>query len=484
MSGIDERAEDEYARLYEPDIQVGKPNGASHRPMPHFDNTDMANAVRMARQHGRDVRFAREGKWLIWDDRRWWIDDKGVAIQGLAKQTAESIYDEIKLASEPKEMFKHAKRSQSKGAIEAMISLARSEPGVLAKFADFDADSWLLNVRNGTLNLKTGQLQPHRREDHITKFVDVSYDAAADCELWDMFLQYITMCDEKLYQYLKRLIGYCLTGATSEQVLHFLYGIGANGKSVFCEILAEILGDYAIIVSPEMVMQKRHQGIPNDIARLRGVRLAMMNETSQGARFDEAKLKDLTGSDSLTARFLNAEFFDFKPTHKLIIRGNHKPVINGTDEGIWRRLRLVPFTVSIPPDQQDKALTEKLREELPGILKWAVQGCLDWQREGLNPPAAILDAVKEYREESDTLGRFIEEHCELRKLAQIKTTDFFKRYQEYAEAAGERWMPSKDLPHEMQRRGYEHKRGAQGIRLYIGVEMRASEVRNWTDERY
>jgi putative DNA primase/helicase len=200
-----------------------------------------------------------------------------------------------------------------------------------------------------------------------------------------------------------------------------------------------------------------------------------MNETSQGSRFDEAKLKDLTGGDKLSGRFLHQEFFDFLPTHKLIIRGNHKPVINGTDEGIWRRLRLIPFIVTIPPDEQDQALVEKLRQELPGILRWAVHGCLEWQREGLKPPPAIVEAVREYRQESDTLGRFIDDHCNTTsKLAQVKAGMFFQRYQQFAEQSGERWMPSKGLPYEMQRRGFEWKRTKLGG-MYLGIELTAQE---------
>jgi putative DNA primase/helicase len=303
----------------------------------------------------------------------------------------------------------------------------------------------------------------------------VEYLPDADCELWDAFLWRVLGGDEDLYGYARRLVGYLLTGKTSEQVLHFLYGLGANGKSVFCEIVEALLGDYAIVVSPELVMMRRHSGIPNDIARLRGVRAAFMNETSQGSRFDEAKLKDLTGGDTLSGRFLHQEFFDFPPTHKLIIRGNHKPVIAGTDEGIWRRLRLVPFVVTIPVSEQDQQLIEKLRSELPGILRWAVQGCLEWQRQGLNPPAPVVEAVRQYREESDTLGRFITECCEVSNLSQVKSSVFFNRYQQFAEAAGERWMPAKDLPHEMQRRGVTYKRDRTGTRLYIGIELRSAE---------
>jgi putative DNA primase/helicase len=309
----------------------------------------------------------------------------------------------------------------------------------------------------------------------ISNIVEVPFEKDASCELWDKFLVRVTDGNDELCGYLRRLVGYLLAGITTEQVLHFLFGLGANGKTIFCEIVQAILGEYAIVVAPDLIMARRHSGIPNDVARLRGVRAAFMNETSQGSRFDEAKLKDLTGSDTLTARFLHAEFFDFRPTHRIVMRGNHKPAINGTDEGIWRRLRLVPFSVQIPEDEQDRDLLSKLTAELPGILQWAIAGCLEWQRIGLKPPAIITDAVRAYREESDVLGRFIEERCSVSTLAQVRSSAFFSAYHDYCERAGERWMSSKELPLDMERRGFKHTRKA-AARLYLGLELKHEEA--------
>jgi putative DNA primase/helicase len=445
------------------------------RDLQGFSDTDIANAARLAARHGENLRFTAAAGWLVWDGARWREDRKAVAVQALAKETAVAIFDEVKNATDHKAMFKHARDSQSKRAIEAMLWLAHSERGIPAELTDFDTDLMLFNVANGTLDLETGKLRRHSRDDLITRVSPIEFDPDADCELWDAFLWRMLGQNEELYCYARRLVGYLLTGKTSEQVLHFLYGRGANGKTVFCEILEALLGDYAIVLSPETIMIRRHSGIPNDIARLRGVRAAFMNETTQGSRFDEAKLKDLTGGDTLTGRFLHQELFDFAPTHKLIIRGNHKPTINGTDDGIWRRLRLIPFLVTIPPDEQDHQLTDKLRAELPGILHWAVNGCLEWQKDGLKPPAVIVHAVHEYREESDTLGRFIAECCTTTSnLSQVKAGVFFQRYQQFSEGAGERWMPSKDLPHEMQRRGFTWKRTNTGG-MYYGIELTVQE---------
>jgi putative DNA primase/helicase len=310
-----------------------------------------------------------------------------------------------------------------------------------------------MNVLNGTIDLHTGELREHARQDYLSKLSAVAFDPNAECELWDAFLWRITDRNEELYRYLRRLVGYMLTGTTTEQVLHFLFGLGANGKSVFIEIVSALLGDYAVVVSPDLIMLKRHGGIPNDVARLRGARAALMNETTQGAKFDEAKLKDLTGGDSLTARFLHREFFEFSPTH----------------------------TVSIPADQQDRELLTKLRAELPGILKWAVDGCIEWQHDGLRPPSCVMEAVQEYRCESDTLGRFIAECCEVRKLGQVKSSALYQRYQSYCEKAGERWVASKDLPHEMQRRGFDWKRTKEGG-LFMGLEFSSAAEPDWRDQ--
>ena len=391
----------------------------------------------------------------------------------------------MKQSTDREALFQHAQRSQQKRAVEAMIWMARSEPGIPTSLLVFDANPWLLNVANGTLNLRTGALRPHRRENLITRLVDVPYDPQAACPLWEAFLRRVTGSPQEgepgaLYTYLQRFVGYALTGDTSEQVLHFLHGGGQNGKTVFSETVQALLGDYAIVVSPEMVMVHKHRSIPNDIARLRGVRLAIMNETSQGSRFDEAKLKDLTGEDSLSGRFLHHEFFDFPPTHKLVIRGNHKPVINGTDEAIWRRLRLIPFGVYIPESERDKELIYKLKQELPGILRWAVEGCLEWHRVGLTPPDIVTEAVQQYRDESDTLGRFIAEHCDVRPRAQVKAQALFTAYQQFCQHGGERWLSAKDFPTAMQGRSFERKR-TNTCFMYYGLALTAASEAHWSE---
>ncbi|HXR90608.1 MAG TPA: phage/plasmid primase, P4 family [Steroidobacteraceae bacterium] len=442
-------------------------------------DTDIANARRLAQAHGQNIRFTEARGWLVWDYRRWAADDSGVRVQALAKETATSILAEAHGDNEAR-MLRHARRSQSRGGVEAMTYLLRSEPGILVPVDAFDSDPWLLNVANGTLDLRTGTLRPHAREDHLTKVVSIDFDESAECPLWNEFLNRITGQGEELRAYLGRLAGYLLTGVTTEQTFHFLYGEGANGKSVYCEIIAQLLGEYAMIGQPQMIMARRHSGVPNDIARLKGMRGVLMNETSHDSRFDEARLKDLTGTDSLTGRFLNREFFDFAPTHKLLLRGNHKPTIVGTDKGIWRRLHLIPFIVSIPEAEQDRQLLEKLRAELPGILRWAVTGCLEWRRLGLAPPSLITQAVDEYRHESDTLGRFIEERCQTGASAQVQTSVFFTQYREYCQQLGEPNLSQRDLAIDMERRGYRRRRTTGGARIFGGIDLNATCLRTWS----
>lgn len=450
-----------------------------------FTDTDIANSRRFAFQYGDKVRYTVERGWFTWDLQRWRVDEKGIQVQEFGKRTAISIFDEIRNAIDRKEVIKHAKNSQSKRAVEAMVSLARSERGIPARLADFDQDPWLFNVANGTIDLRSGELRDHSKIDLISSISEAHFDDNAKCPLWNEFLDTITASNIELRSYLQRLVGYLLVGDTSDQSLHFLYGSGANGKSVFCEVVQRLLGEYAITISPDVIMLRRHAGIPNDIARLRGVRAAMMNETTQGSKFDEAKLKDLTGGDTLTARFLNHEFFDFRPTHRIIVRGNHKPSINGTDDGIWRRLRLVPFTVSIPAEQQDSGLIGKLCGELSGILNWALDGCEAWREDGaLKPPAIITDAVKQYRSESDTLGIFVEENCTVRANSQVKSSIFYSRYREFTEASNERAIPQKEMRTEMEKRGYVYRRGSGGNPIYEGLSLNTSKSDEDDDRRY
>jgi putative DNA primase/helicase len=435
-----------------------------------IQGTDMAFARRFHERHGANVRYTIERGWLVWSGQRWQIDDKGIFVAQLAKESAESLLDEIRESSDRNEAFKVAKMALQKRAVDSTMWLARSEAGVPARIVDFDTHPMILNVKNGIVDLATGELKPHDRTALCTMMAGVAYDKDATCSRWQQFVGEITDGNVEVMDYLQRLCGYLLTASTVEHCIAFLYGTGRNGKSRFIETLQAILGDYAATSSPEIIMTRRHQGIPNDIARLRGVRAVFMNEVNKGSRFDEAKLNELTGGDTLNARFLREEFFDFRPTHKLCIRGNNKPTINSNNPGIWARIKLIPFNVNFELlGTIDRKLDEKLRAELPGILNWCIAGCLAWQKDGLVTPAVVNEAVSKYRDESDTVGRFISECCVLGSHKMAKQQALYARYKDFCIAASERYLSMREFPEEMASRGF--KLNTEIVRAYEGLDL-------------
>jgi putative DNA primase/helicase len=309
-------------------------------------------------------------------------------------------------------MYAHAKYSNSKSGIRNMIELSKSNLAIGQE--DLDSNPWLFNVQNGTIDLRTGQLREQRREDFITKLSLVTFDPDATCPRWKSFLRVIINDDEELIAYLQRLVGYCLAGVTEEHILPFLYGTGANGKSTFVETVLKLFGpDYAMKAPYDLLMAKSGQTHPTERADLFGKRFVACIETEEGRRMAEALVKELTGGDRVRARRMREDFWEFVPTHHIWLVSNHKPVITGTDHGIWRRIKLIPFNVVIPDAEQDKKLPAKLAAELPGILNWAIAGCLDWQQNGMREPEIVQAATSEYSSEMDEVGQFIDQYCEL-----------------------------------------------------------------------
>lgn len=441
---------------------------------PRYELTDVGNGKRLAERHGRDLRFCHPwGKWLVWDGRRWAKDDTAEVCRR-AKETAEAIYDELAGVTDDdvrKAIANHALRSQHDARQRAMINQASSEPGIPVLPKELDADPWLLNVANGTLNLRIGELRPHRREDLITKIIDVEYDPNAKCPTWLAFLDRIMNSNVELIYFLQRAVGYTLTGNTSEQCLFFLHGCGANGKSTLINTIGELMGDYGLQTPTETLMVKRGDSVPNDIARLKGARFVSAVETEEGRRLAEVLVKQLTGGDMITARFLHAEFFEFRPTFKLWLAANHKPVIRGTDNAIWRRIRLIPFNVTIPEAERDKELPEKLKAELPGILAWAVEGCVAWQIEGLDPPDEVRLATQGYREEMDVLAGFLNDCCIVKSIARVSAGDLYGAYCKWCEANGERPLSQRAFGMRLTERGFTRMRGTGGRFWWEGLGL-------------
>ena len=339
---------------------------------------------------------------------------------------------------------------------------------------ELDSNPWLLNAANGTIDLKTGALRAHSRRDLVTKQAPTAFDPDARCPTWLAFLDTVMAGRQDLIEFLRRAVGYSLTGDVSEQVVFFPYGLGANGKTTFAETVTAMLGDYAQKAPRGMLTMRagNSDGVPNDIARLPGARFVVSNEVEEGRRLAEAQVKDLAGGDTLTARFMRGEFFEFRPTHKLWIYGNHKPVIRGTDEGIWRRMRLIPFEVTIAAAKQDRKLLQKLRAELPGILAWAVQGCLDWQRDGLSAPAEVTEATAAYRAEMDVLADFLSDKCYLAPSATVPKAALFVAYQTWCEVNRERPLGKIAFGARLKERGIaDGTTGREKTRAWVGVGL-------------
>jgi len=330
---------------------------------------------------------------------------------------------------------------------------------------------------NGILNLRFGRLLPHDPEYLITKLAPVFFQPDATCPTWLNFLNRIMQGNPRLIAYLQKAVGYSLTGSTVEQILQFLYGLGANGKTTFIDIIMIMLGDYAVQTTTETLMVKKNSGIPNDLAALKGARFVAAQEVESGQRLSESLIKQLTGGDRISARFLHAEFFEFKPQFKLWMSGNSRPIIRGGDHGIWRRMKEIPFTVQIPPEEQDRKLSEKLRGELPGIFNWALDGCLAWQKEGrLIPPDEVMAATENYRSEMDILGQFIEDRCLTGPGFQVSAKELYGAYVDWSESQGERRpMSQQFFGMRIVERGFERGRQTGGAVRYKGLGLRASE---------
>lgn len=459
---------------YPPEAEEGSKHQNGQLKSEGFNLTDLGNARRFIAQHGQDIRYCYAwGKWLLWNGTRWIKDDTG-GIYRKAKETVARIYSEAANATDSEErkaLGKHAARSESEARIKAMVSLTESEHGVPVIPSELDGDPWLLNCLSGTVSLRTGELLPHRREDLITKLVPVTFDMEADCPTWISFLHSIFHDNNNLITFIQKALGYALTGDTREQVIFFFYGAGANGKSTLIDVILSLLGDYALQTPTETLMLTDRGSISNDIARLKGSRFVSAVEAGEGRRMAEVLVKQLTGGDTISARFLHQEFFDFKPTCKIFLATNHRPVIKGTDHGIWRRIRLIPFTVTIPEEEQDKNLLDKLKAELPGILAWVARGCMGWQELGLGMPEEVKAATEGYRAEMDVVAGFIEECCHIAPYASVQASAIYETYRKWCIENGEDAQNQRKFGSALTERGFKRERGTGGRHFWKGLGL-------------
>jgi putative DNA primase/helicase len=464
------------------------------RLLQRFTADDLGNARRLVAYHGEDLLYVGEWKlWLFWDGARWQLDRTGGAMR-LAKKTADEIYKATCKAKAVKK-GSNAQRARSAAGLSAMLSLASTEPSIAVLPDHFDKDPFLLCCPNCVVDLRTGEARSHRREDYLTQLAGAPYDQKAECPLWLETLNKLFPRqggvpgegDPEMIGFVQRLCGLFLTGVTTEQLLTTFYGLGSNGKSVVINLLLAMLGDYGIKAAKEVVVNKPGSH-PTAVADLRGKRLAVCSETSEEDSLDEGRVKELTGNERLKARGMRQDYWEFTPSHKLLLVTNHKPKIVGTDDGIWRRVGLLPFEQQFwdpakpakdgedRPEhlRADKNLGEKLLKELPGVLAWAVRGCLAWQREGLKIPDAVQAATNEYRADEDNVALFYKEGCQQfpNSSGQIRTAGgkLFSAYLDWCEATGMNACSATKFGKRMKDLAQWNKSG--GIIYYSGIAPR------------
>ena len=440
--------------------------------------TDMGNAQRFAADHAGSVLFDHTRKcWFSFSGTHWARQKTGEVMRK-GRETVSNIYRiaaETKDDDERKRLVSHAQASESERALRAMLSLAQSEEELAVSAEALDQNGKLVNLTNGTLDLETIRLRDHDPADLITHVLSVAYDRRAKAKRWLSFLARVLDNDKDLIRFVQRAVGYSLTGSTREQCFFLLYGTGANGKSTFIETLHTLLGPLAQSARFESFLVKKGDTIPNDIARMHGARFVSAVEASGERRLDEPTIKSLTGGDTITARFMRGEFFDFKPAFKLWLAANHKPIIQGTDLAIWRRVKLIPFTVTIPEKERDPDLPDKLAEELPGILAWAVEGCRQYQRYGLGRCRAVEAHTAAYKSEQDILREFIDDVCVLGPLQQVTKPLLYLRYSNWAKGNGHHPMANNTLARRLVEQFPElrtKRDRKEGVRYWLGIGVR------------
>ncbi|MCE8429074.1 MAG: bifunctional DNA primase/polymerase [Candidatus Methanoperedens sp.] len=442
-----------------------------------YHKTDLGNGKRLVDMFRASIRYCYPWKsWLVWNGKHWDVDKSG-KLQRYARKVIDSIYGDAGIEEdleERKRLLLFAMKSESASSFNNMIELACSEEGVSIFPETFDTDPWLFNVQNGTLDLRTGLLRPHAQNEFITKISPVTFDPAADCPEWKRFLNSIFNNNQNIIEYIQRKSGYILTGVTREEDLDILYGIGGNGKSKLTGALIYLMGDYHTKANIETIQATKQQSsgcASSDVACLKGARLVSVSEPEKGTHLNESRVKDLTGRDPIKARRLYQEAFEFLPEFKLWLYTNFKPIIRGQDRGIWRRIKLIPFEVCIPDEQQDKNLDIKLQAEAAGILNWCLEGCLKWQKDGLKVPDEILEATAEYKDEMDVFGEFFKDCCVLQKGAVEYSLPLHTIYKVWCGIQDYNPYPLKKFISNLEERGYKRlPKNMRGV-SFLGLKL-------------
>ncbi|NLT51910.1 MAG: hypothetical protein GXX85_13440 [Ignavibacteria bacterium] len=461
--------EDELIKTIEDSFKKWYDN--SNQVLSSIPETPQSFATVLESQYRKKVKYNHtSNKWMLWNEKTWQPDElkeiygylRGIifAIRGHIL-SANLTPDDLK---KWERLLKNYERPETK---EAILKEASSLPELATETEDYDNQDNLFNVSNGTIELnKDGfNFREQRQGDYLTKIVEVEYNPDATAEKWDEFLKVIFNNDSDLIRFIQKCIGYSLSTSTDENCFFFIYGLGKNGKSTFIEIIEKIFGDYFLKASASVIMRREKEGIPNDIARLKGSRFVSCSEIDEGKALNESTIKDLTGGDRITARYLHQEYFEFYPQFKLWIYGNHKPRITGTDEGIKRRVRLIPFENTIPETirKPKEIIMEEMKAELSGILNWALEGYVLWRCEGLKTCSKVTNATNEYFNEQDILQNFIDEYCEINPFAEIKSSEIYDLFKTYLHANGEREISQKMFTGRLKSKGFDTERTRTGM---------------------
>ena len=447
-----------------------------------FNLTDAGNAERFAEMFQNQIKFcAAFNKWFVWNGKYWKNVDKSV-IDNYVIDAARSMFIEASTISDVEKrdaLLAHAKKSEHFTKIRACMELAKGMPKIAVRVDDLDRDIYLLNCENGTIDLKTGKLRPHDPKDLITKICNTRYDENCPIPMWTQLLEKVTNGDKNGMQYIQRVLGYALSGDISEQAMFILYGTGSNGKSTLLNTFSELLGEYAAGTSSDTFMQKKNDAVNNDIARLKGARFVTAIEMEENKRLSEPLIKSVTGGDKLVTRFLYGEYFEYIPQFKVFLAVNHKPIIRDTTNSIWRRLFLIPFTNTFTEKERDKTFATKLvKTELPGILAWAVQGFLMWDRAGLKPPEYVKTAGEQYREEMDSFATFFSECCIESEKGRVSNKMLRAKYDEWCKENGEFALSQRPFSQKLIERGFQKRNsGATGGMEWYGFALRGEASR-------
>jgi putative DNA primase/helicase len=435
--------------------------------------SDTGNAEALVLLHGNTIRWDhRRGRWLIWSAHRWAPDTDGRIYRLMIETVRDRLTKAINLpdtSGKREDAIKWCLSSESRNKLESATQVAKALHPISDSGENWDKSPWLLGCGNGVLDLRTGDLRQGYPEDRITMATGITYDPRADCPRWMKFMDEVFNNNAETIAFIQRAVGYSLTGDTREQCLFLCWGGGANGKSTFLGTLRKALGDYAKN-TPFSTFELNKQNLAtNDLASLYGSRLVTASETSESSRLNEARVKALTGGDPITARFLFSEYYTYTPGYKVFLAMNHLPTIRGTDDGIWRRIRLIPFEVSCK-GREDKTLEAQLENELPGILTWAMLGCLYWQQDGLGYPASVRMATENYRAVSDELAQFIEDETVRHPNAKCVAGALYQSYTEWAAKNNESPMTSTQFGRRMVEHGAKKEKLSGNI-YYLGIGL-------------